>query len=88
MWHAQPTRLTLRFIRPPGSFEGRSEPDAVAQVDLRSDGTAFVHAAKTHPELSVSEWRGLVRLLRRDWGVTQVEYERRLQRSTLPVSRV
>lgn len=88
MWHAQPTRLTLRFIRPPGSFGARSEPDAIAQVDLRSDGTAFVHAAKTHPQLTIGEWRGLVRLLRRDWGVVCVEYERGQQLAALPVGRV
>jgi len=88
MWHAQPTRLTLRFIRPPGAYAKRSEPDAIAQVDLRTDGTAFVHAAKTHPPLSAVEWRGLVRLLRSDWGVVRVEYERAEQLSAFDAGRV
>ena len=73
MWHAQPTRLTLRFIRPPGTPLDHSEPDAICQVDLRTDGLAFIHAAKTHPPLSSTDWRNLIRLLAKDYGVTKVE---------------
>lgn len=66
----------MRFIRPPGSPEQHSEPDAVCQVDLRTDGSAFIHAAKSHPPLTVRDWRELVRALRRDWGVVRVEADR------------
>lgn len=76
MWHAQPTRLTMRFIRPPGRPEQHSEPDAVCQVDLRTDGSAFIHAAKTHPPLTIRDWRELLRMLKRDWGVQRIEADR------------
>ena len=88
MWHAQPTRLTMRFIRPPGTPQDHSEPDAVAQVDLRTDGTAFIHAAKSHPALSVKDWRGLVRVLRRDWGVVRIQADRHGLEFTVPTERV
>lgn len=87
MWHAQPTRLTVRFIRPPGTPQDHSEPDAVAQIDLRTDGTAFIHAAKSHPPLSVRDWRELVRMLRRDWGVVRVEADRNGDEFKVPTER-
>lgn len=73
MWHAQATRLTVRFIRPPGTPEKHSPPDAIAQVDLRTDGLAFIHAAKTHPPISRLDWVALARMLVQDHGARRVE---------------
>lgn len=73
MWHAQATRLTVRFIRPPGTPAAHSEPDAMAQVDLRTDGLAFIHAAKTHPPITRRDWFELARMLVREYGATRVE---------------
>lgn len=87
MWHAQPTRLTMRFIRAPGSPAQHSEPDAVCQVDLRTDGSAFIHAAKSHPPLTVKEWRDLVRVLRKDWAVVRIEADRNGLEFTTPTAR-
>ena len=87
MWHAQVTRLTVRFICPPGTPEDHSEPQAVAQVDLRTDGSAFIHAAKSHPPLTVRNWRELVRMLREDYGVRRIDADRVGREFTIPATR-
>lgn len=77
MWHLQPTRLTARFFEL-GSYEERSEPHVIAQVDLRTDGTAFIHAAMRSDGLriSTSQWRELARQLREQHGVRVIQAER------------
>lgn len=73
MWHAQATHLTVRFIRPPGTPQGHDEPDAIAQVDLRTDGLAFIHGAKTYPPITRRDWIELARMLVRDYGARRIE---------------
>lgn len=77
MWHLQPTVLTGRAFTLGGSFDGRDEPQVIAQVHLRTDGLAFVHAtmARSDQWASVGLWRELARKLHLDYGVTVIEFE-------------
>lgn len=76
MWHLQPTRVTARCFTAGGSYENRDSPQVIAQVDLRSDGTAFIHAAMSRDGVAITPalWRELARVLHRQ-GVTRIEWE-------------
>jgi hypothetical protein len=89
MWHLQPTRFTARFFEH-GSYEERSEPYVIAQVDVRSDGTAFIHAAMRSDgqRISPSQWRDLARQLRENYNVKVIQAERDHEVVTWQTSRV
>lgn len=63
---------TVRGYQVPNGYDLHMPFDAVAQADLDlADRTAFVHGAKTEPDLrlSVKSWRDLARYLRDEHGV-------------------
>lgn len=81
-WHIQITRATARYFRDSSqpaeeSFGARVSPDVLAQVDLTADGRAYIHATMSRADggTPAGAWRDLVRLLRRAFGVTRVDYE-------------
>lgn len=76
MWHLQNTRLTARWFAAGKSYEQRDPPDVIAQVDLRSDGTAYIHATMSRKDSTASPgiWRDLARQLRA-LGVTLLQWE-------------
>lgn len=88
-WHLQPTRLTARLFSTSKSFEGRDPPDVIAQVDLTSDGRAYIHATMSRQDggTPAGAWRDLVRLLRSAWGVTSVEWDHKRRASTVDTLR-
>lgn len=75
-WHLQPTRLTARLFSASRSFEQRDPPDVIAQVDLTSDGHAYIHATMSRADgaTPASAWRELVRKLK-GLGVRAVDWE-------------
>ena len=89
MWHLQPTRLTARMYEH-GSYDERSEPHVIAQVDLRTDGTAFIHAAMRSDGLSITtgQWRHLARQLKESHGVKLIQAERDHEVVTWQTSRL
>jgi hypothetical protein len=91
MWHFEEievkSRLVVgRFVRPPGHPDKHTPPDAVVSANI--DGTSvFLFAAKSHPQLSVREWRDLVRQLRKRYGVTVVTADREGRDFNCPTDR-
>ena len=80
-WHVQPTSATLRLYASAdaeGAYADRAEPIALAQAELLGGKLAYLHAASRPGggEVTASQWRGLVRLLRAEHGVLYALKER------------
>lgn len=77
MWHLQSTRLTARLFNPGKGFEQRDPPEVIAQVDLTSDGHAYIHATMSRQEggTPAGAWRELARMLMTKFGVKVLEWE-------------
>jgi hypothetical protein len=84
MWHAQVTSLTVRRYGS-GSYAERTAYDAVVQVEFLGEGVAFIHAA--HGVIGLTQWKNLARLLRDEYGVTEIQSERRGKSKTIDVLR-
>lgn len=65
-------KLTLRGYEQPGGYEAHRQFDAVLQADLMG-ARAFLHGMlrRDGAELSRADYRGIARLLRDDFGVSQ-----------------
>lgn len=87
-WHLQPTRLTARFFSADRSFEQRDPPDVIAQVDLRADGSAYIHATMSRADGATKPgiWRDLARQLRA-FGVTALTWEHKGKDGNIQTSR-
>ena len=89
MWHAQTTRLTVRLYDQGATYAEKAPFRAVAQVDLRGNGVAYIHAALADGRpVSASEWRSLARMLRDDWGVMRIESDRHGKQTVFDAVRV
>lgn len=80
-WHIQFTRATARYFRDSSqpaetSFAKRVSPDVIAQVDLTSDGKAYIHATMSRQDgaTALGVWRELARQLRA-FGVAVLDWE-------------
>ena len=92
-WHIQFTRATARYFRDSSqpaetSFAQRVSPDVIAQVDLNSDGKAYIHATMSRQDGSTAPgvWRQLARRLR-SFGVTVLDWEHKGKASSREAGR-
>lgn len=86
-WHIQITRATARYFRDSkpaeDNYAERVAPDAIAQVDMRGDGSAYLHATMSREDGSTSPraWRDLARKLREAFGIKTLTYDHKQRAS-------
>ncbi len=74
-WHLQPTRLTLRFYENENGYENRKPFIGTAQIDLKSNGEAYVHAMKNDRPVSRATLRQIANELVTKYNVTKIKWE-------------
>jgi len=74
-FHLQPTRLTIRIYKNEGGYERREPFIGTAQVDLKSNGEAFIHAMHNREPLKPNTFRKVAMALAKEYGVTSIKWE-------------
>lgn len=74
-YNLQPTRLTLRFYKHEDGYAKREPFIGSTQVDLKSNGEAFIHAMVTTEPIKRSTFRKVANELACKYGVKTIKWE-------------